>query len=95
MKQTNQIFDYISTHKEVVLTYNASHTKLAAHRNASHLSKTKARSQSGGHLFLSSDSTITQNNGTVINSAHIIKHVMSSATEAETATLYIMAREAL
>ena len=34
-------------------------------------------------------------NGAVLNIAHIIKNVMSSATEAELAGLYIMAREAV
>jgi hypothetical protein len=38
---------------------------------------------------------IPPNNGAVLNIAHIIKHVMSSATEAELAGLYIMAREAV
>lgn len=33
------------------------------------------------------------NNGAILNIAHIIKHVMSSATEAELAALYIMAKE--
>ena len=69
--------------------------KLTVHSNASYLSKPKARSQAGGHFFLSSDSTIPQNNGAVLNIAHIIKHVMPSEIEAELATLYIMARDAV
>ena len=36
-----------------------------------------------------------KNNGVVLNIAHITKHVMTSATEAELAALYIMAREAV
>jgi hypothetical protein len=44
---------------------------------------------------LSNNATIPQNNGTVLNIAHIIKHVMTSATEAELAALYIMSREAV
>ena len=67
--------------------------KLAAHSNASYLRETKACSRAGGHFFLSSDSTIPQNNRAALNIAHIIKHVMSSATEAELAALYIMPRE--
>jgi len=46
-------------------------------------------------FFLSSDTTVSPNNGTVLNIAHIIKNVMSSATKAELAGLYIMAREAV
>ena len=35
------------------------------------------------------------NNGAILNIAHIFKHDMSSATKAELAALYIMAREAV
>ncbi len=38
---------------------------------------------------------IPPNNRAVLNIAHVIKQVMSSATEAELAGLYIMAREAV
>ena len=68
---------------------------LAVHSDAIYLNKPKARSRTGGHFFLSNSSNIPPNNGAVLNIAHIIKHVMSSATEAELAALYIMAREAV
>jgi hypothetical protein len=68
---------------------------LAVHSNASYLSEPKARSRAGGPFFLSSDTTVPPNNGAVLNIAHIIKNVMSSATEAELAGLYMMAREAV
>ena len=44
---------------------------------------------------MSFDSNDPPNNGAILNIAHIIKNVMSSATEAELAALYIMAREAV
>ena len=69
--------------------------KLAAHSDASYLSKPKARSRAGGHVFLSSKLTVPTNNGAVLNIAHIIKHVLSFATEAKLAALYIIAREAV
>ena len=81
--------------EEAVITYNASEMVLAAHSDASYLSEPQARSRAGGHFFLSSDSAIPPNNGAVLNIAHLIKNVMSSATEAELAALYIMAREAV
>ena len=68
---------------------------LAVHSDASYLSEPNARSRAGGHFFLSFNEAIPRNNGAILNIAHIIKHVMSSATEAELATLYIMAREAV
>eukprot|EP00804_Cyclotella_cryptica_P009383 CCRYP_018078-RE/>CCRYP_018078-RE protein AED:0.44 eAED:0.44 QI:0/-1/0/1/-1/1/1/0/181 len=68
---------------------------LAIHSDASYLSEPAARSRAGGHFFLSSNAEIPHNNGAVLNIAHIIKHVVASATEAELAALYIMAREAV
>jgi hypothetical protein len=63
----------------------------SVHSNASYLSKPIARSWVGGHFFLSSNTTLPPNNGAVLNIAHIIKNIMSSATKAELAGLYIMA----
>ena len=45
--------------------------------------------------FLSNDLLIPPNNGAILNAAHIIRHFMSSATEAKLGALYIMAREAV
>jgi len=95
MKQTLQLLDYLATQEEAVITYNASDMKLAAHSDASYLSKPKARSRAGRHFFLSNGADIPANNGAILNIAHIIKHVMTSATEAELTALYIMAREAV
>ncbi len=95
MLHTQQLLDYLASQEEAVLTYNASNMILAVHSNASYLSEPKARSCAGGHFFLSSDTTIPANNGAVLNIAHIIKHVMSSASKAKLAALYIMAREAV
>ena len=69
--------------------------KLAENRDASYPSETKVCSRLGGHFFLSSDSTIPQNNRAFLNIANIIKHVMASATESEFSALYIMSREAV
>jgi hypothetical protein len=79
--------------EEAVLSYHASNMVLAVHSNASYLSKPKTQSRAGGHFFLPSDTTVPPNNGAILNIAHIIKNVMSSATEAELAGLYIMARK--
>ena len=68
---------------------------LATHSDVSYLSIPQARSRAGSHFVLSSNADIPPNNGAVLNIAHIIKHVMASATEAELAALYITAREAV
>ena len=88
IKQTQQLLDYIVPQEEAVLTYNASDMKLAVHGDASYLSDPKACSRAGGHFFLSNKAAISMNNGVVLNIAHIIKHVMTSATEAKLAGLY-------
>ncbi len=95
LELTHHLLDYLGKQEEAFLTYNASDMVLAAHSDASYLSEPNTRSRTGGHFFLSSNSTIPQNNRAVLNIAHIIKHVMSSATEAELAGLYMMAREAV
>eukprot|EP00804_Cyclotella_cryptica_P026377 CCRYP_007695-RA/>CCRYP_007695-RA protein AED:0.34 eAED:0.34 QI:0/0/0/1/1/1/3/0/489 len=95
MEQTKQLLDYIATQDDAVITYHASDMVLAVHRDASYLSEPKARSRAGGHFFLSSATATLPNNGAILNIAHIIKHVMASATEAELAALYIVAREAV
>ena len=95
MKHTLQLLDYIATQKDAVLTFNASAMKLAVHSDVSYLSEPKARSGAGGHFFLSDETSVPGNNGAVLNIAHIIKHVMASATESELAVLYIMANEAM
>lgn len=95
LARTKQILDYLATQDEAIITYNASDMILAGHSDASYLSEPKARSRAGGHFFLSHNAADPPNNGAVLNIAHIIKNVMSSATEAELAALYIMAREAV
>ena len=87
MRQTQQLLDYIETQEEAVLTFKASDMKLAAHSDASYLSEPKASSRAGGPFFLSSDYTIPQNSGAVLNISRILKHVISLAKETELSAL--------
>ena len=95
LAQTKQLLDYIATQEDAVITYSASDMILNVHSDAGYLNESKARSRAGGHFFLSTNKDSPPNNGAILNIAHIIKHVMSSATEAELAALYIMAKEAI
>jgi hypothetical protein len=90
MQCATQLLDYLGTQEEAILSYNASDMTLAVHSNASYLSKPKACSRAGGHFFLSSNTQLLANNGAILNIAYIIKNVMSLATEAELAALYII-----
>ncbi len=68
---------------------------LAGHSNASYLSESKARSQAGGHFFMSNNTAKPPNNGAILTISQIIKAVMSLAAEAEVGALYINCRETI
>ncbi len=95
LQQTLQLLDYLAMQKDAVLSYHTSNMVLAVYIGASYLSKPQAQSQAGGHFFLSSNTSVPPNTGAILNIAHIIKNIMSSATEAELAGLYIMVRKAV
>jgi hypothetical protein len=95
MRLTLLLLGYLATQEDAVLSYHASDMVLAVHSNASYLSEPKAWSRAGGHFFLPSNTTVPPNNWMILNIAHIIKNVMSSATKAELAGLYIRDREAV
>ncbi len=95
MTRCKQFLDYAATHQDAILTYKSSNMVLVVHSDASYLSEPKARSQAGGHFFLSLDTENPINNGAVLNITQLIKAVMSSAAEAELGALYINAREAI
>ncbi len=69
--------------------------KLVIHSDAIYLSEPHAHSCAGGYFFLSFDEKVPHNNGAVLNITHIIKHVMSSATEAKLVAHNIMAHKAV
>jgi hypothetical protein len=95
MENIKLFLNYVASHQDAILTYQASDMVLIVHSNTSYLSKPKARSSAGGHFFMSSDITNPHNNGAVLNIAQLIKAVMSLAAEAELGALYINAHEAV
>jgi hypothetical protein len=95
MTRCKQFLDYATTHQGAIITYRRSDMVLVMHSDASYLSKLKVRSHTGGHFFLSADTTNPKNNGAVLNLAQLIKAVMSSAAKAKLGALYINAREAI
>ncbi len=87
-----QFLDYMTSQDKAVLTYKASNMVLAIHSNASYLSKPKAHSRTGGHMFMAGRDNIPTNNGAILNISQIIWAVMSFATEAELGALFINAK---
>jgi hypothetical protein len=61
---------------------------LSVHMDVSYLSKPISKSQAAGHFYLSNCNDKDFNNGAILTLSTIIKHLMSSASEAELAVLY-------
>ena len=83
----------MATHPNDGIIYRKSHMQLAAHSDAGYLNEAKARSRASAHVCLSEAVPIPAFNGAVITIAQIIKHIMSSATEADLAALFITAKK--
>lgn len=98
MKLCKQFLAYAASREDDILTYCASDMILAVHSDASYLSEHKARSRAGGHFFLAGTEAedIPRDNGAILNVvSHVIKAVMSSASEAELGALFINAKLAV
>ena len=61
---------------------------LALHSDASYLSEPEAKSRAAGHFFLGKLNDEDFDNGAIMTFSMIIKHVVTSASEAETAALF-------
>ncbi len=76
MEKCLQFLDYAASQDDAIITYRGSNMKLAIHSDASYLSKPKACSQAGGHMFMAGMEEMPINNGAVLNISQIIKAVM-------------------
>ena len=97
-KQVDQFLDYMWTHPDAKIRYQASGMILNVHSDASYLSAPRARSQVGGYFFLGSipvnGDPIKLNSAIHITCATILKLVATSAAEAKLGTLFLNAQEA-
>ena len=60
-----------------------------------YLSEPESKSRAAGHFFLGKQNNECFNNGAIMTLSKIIKHVMSSASEAETASIFYNCKAAL
>ena len=69
MRKTLKFLDYVATHPDAILTFSARNTDMVlnVHSDASYLTEHKARSRAGGHFYMSSDSTHSEDNDAVLN----------------------------
>ena len=85
---------YCKTNPNAVKLYRACDMILSIHSDAAYLVEPEARSRAGGFFYLgNTDGKLI--NGSILIIAKVIKNVVSSASEAEIAALFINARAAL
>jgi hypothetical protein len=90
-----KLLNYCSTHPETKIRYHASDMILHIHSDASYLSENEANTRAGGFFYMGSsintDKKLT--NGEILIVSKVLKHVMSSAAEAEIGAVFIYDKE--
>jgi hypothetical protein len=90
-----KLLNYCNTNPETKIRYHASEIILYIHSDASYLSENEAKSRAGGFFYMGSkdktDKKLT--NGAILIISKVLKHVMSSAAEAEIGAVFINAKE--
>ena len=82
--------DYCPTYPNAAIMYGASNVIIRCNPDAAYLVVPKARSRSGGYIYMGNrDNNIQIINAPIMIIATILKMVVSSAAEAEIAALYI------
>ena len=95
MAACHQLLDYLATHPNAAIRYHASDMILAFDTDASYLSEVGAKSRAAAYYHMTRKGNCTFTNGAVDVLYTIIKHVMSSASEAETGALYYGCKRAI
>jgi hypothetical protein len=90
-----KILNYCNTHPETKIRYHASDMIQHIHSDALYLSEHEAKRRSGGVFYMGrntkTDKKLT--NGAILIISKVLKHVMSSAAEAEIGAVFINAKE--
>jgi hypothetical protein len=90
-----KLLNYCNTHPETKIRYHASGMILHIHSDASYLSENEAKIRAGGFFYMGSRTNTEKKliNGAVLIISKVLKHVMSSAAEAEIGAVFINAKE--
>jgi hypothetical protein len=90
-----KLLNYCNTHPETKIRYHASDMILHIHSDASYLSENEAKSRAGGLFYMGSDTKTNKKltNWEILIISKVLKHVMSSAAEAEIGAVFINAKE--
>ena len=93
--KTQRLMDYVNTYEHAHIRYHASDMVLHIDSDAAYLVAPKARSRVAGYFHLSDHPKVTKHpklNGAILVECKTLRHVVSSATEAEVAEIFIMHR---
>jgi hypothetical protein len=90
-----KLLNYCNTHPETKIHYHASDMILHIHSDASYLSENEAKIRAGKFFYMGNNNKNDKNlnNGAILIISKVLKHVMSSAAEAEIGAVFINAKE--
>ena len=98
---TIMLIDYLYTHPSAKIRYTASDMQLYVDSDAAYLVAPKAKSRIAGYFHLSSQYTPSSGlptphlNGPIHIECQVLKHVVSSAAEAETSGIFVNIQTAI
>ena len=98
---TIMLMDYLYTHPQAKIRYTASDMQLYVDSDAAYLVAPKAKSRIGGYFYLSNTykpedtSPSPTLNGPIHIECQVLKHVVTSAAEAETSDIFLNINTAL
>ena len=91
----NMLMDYLHTHPNAKLRYHKSGMQLHIDSDAAYLVAPKAKSRVAGYFYLSNKSNNPVINAPIHIECAFLKHVVSSAAEAETGGIFHNAKSAI
>ena len=94
-KAVNMLLDYCAAYPNDGIEYRSSDMvlSLSGHSDAKFNNESGSRSGAGAYIFLSEDDKFPRWNGPVLAIAQIMKYILTSAAESETAALFLTAKE--
>jgi hypothetical protein len=89
-----KLLNYCNTHPETKIRYHASDMILHIHSDSCYLSENEAKSRAGGFFYMGNNNKNDKNltNGAILIISKVLKHVMSTAAEAEIGAVFISQR---
>jgi hypothetical protein len=90
-----KLLNYCNTHPETKIRYHVSDMILHINSDTSYLSENEAKSRAGGFFYMGSNTNTDKKltNGAILIISKVLKHVMSSAAEAEIGAVFINSKE--